>query len=258
MNSLLLLNGSPRGPRSNSMKMLARVAEGWEGTDGRTPEVLHLARAADFTRAVETFGQAEVVLLGMPLYTDAMPALVKTYIEALAPYVGRRDNPGLGFLVQSGFSEALHSRPVERYLEKLARRLECEYAGTIVRGGGESLQAMPDQANKRLWERLRGLGRSLARDGLFDPGLLVAVARTERFSRARAVAMNAALKIPLTQFYWNGQLKKNKAWDKRFAAPYVESSDRVGDRIAPPRIESPCPNLPRSGNPQQIGLPRSS
>ena len=29
MNSLVLLNGSPRGERANSMKMLKRVAEGW-------------------------------------------------------------------------------------------------------------------------------------------------------------------------------------------------------------------------------------
>ncbi len=222
MNSLLLLNGSPRGPRSNSMKMLSRVGEGWERAGGDLPQVLHLSRAADFNRAVEAFGQADVVLLAMPLYTDSMPALVKTFIEALAPYVGRADNPRLGFLVQSGFSEALHSRPLERYLEKLARRLECAYAGTIVRGGGEALQAMPEEANKRLWERLRGLGWSLAADGHFNPELLSAVARTERYSAAKVVLLKAALTIPLTQFYWDGQLKKNGAWDRRFATPYAQ------------------------------------
>ena len=171
MNSLLLLNGSPRGERSNSMKMLARVAEGWERGGGQQPEVLHLARRADFDRAVEAFAGADVVLLGMPLYTDSMPALVKAYIEALAPRVAvAREggaNPTLGFLVQSGFPEALHSRPLERYLEKLARRLGSPYAGTIVRGGGESLQMMPDEANKKLWARLRALGEQLARDGRF-------------------------------------------------------------------------------------------
>ena len=52
MRSLLLLNGSPRGPRSNSMKMLARVADGWERAGGGSVEVLHLASPADFQRAV--------------------------------------------------------------------------------------------------------------------------------------------------------------------------------------------------------------
>ena len=224
MNSLLLLNGSPRGPRSNSMKMLARVGEGWENAGGDV-QALHLAHAGDFARAVDEFGRADVVVFGMPLYTDSMPALVKTYIEALAPYVDREDNPRLGFLIQSGFSEALHSRPLESYLEKLARRLGCAYAGTIVRGGGEALQAMPEGANKRLWERLRGLGRSLATDGHFDSQLLAEVAGTERYSTAKATLVKAALKIPLTEFYWNGQLKKNGAWDRRFATPYATKSE---------------------------------
>ena len=85
MKSLLLLNGSPRGERSNSMKMLSRVGEGWERGGGKAPEILHLARRPGFDRAVEAFAAADVVMLGMPLYTDAMPALVKAYIEALGP-----------------------------------------------------------------------------------------------------------------------------------------------------------------------------
>ena len=83
MNSLLLLNGSPRGERSNTMKMLSRVAEGWERGGGQAPEILHLARKPGFERAVEAFAQADVVLLGMPLYTDTMPSIVKFYIEAI-------------------------------------------------------------------------------------------------------------------------------------------------------------------------------
>jgi NAD(P)H-dependent FMN reductase len=227
MTSLLLLNGSPRGPRSNSMKMLARLAERWESgesDDEHHVQVLHLARQADFARAVEDFTRVDTVILGMPLYTDSMPALVKAYIEALAPYAGRSDCPRLGFLVQSGFSEAHHSRALERYLEKLPRRLGCAYAGTVVRGGGEALQAMPEEANKQLWGRLRELGRSLAVDGRFDPSLLVAVASAESFSPLKAAVMKMAFKVRPAHFYWNGQLKKNGAWERRFATPYAERS----------------------------------
>ena len=221
MSSLLLLNGSPRGPRSNSMKMLTRVGEGWERAGGECAVVLHLARPVDFERAVAAFAEADTVILGTPLYADSMPALVKAYIEALAPYVGREGNPRLGFLVQSGFSEALHSRPLERYLERLTVRLGCAYAGTIVRGGGESLQAMPDEAAAKLFERLRGLGESLARDGRFDADGLAQIAGTERYSPAMAAVVSVALKVPVAQFYWNGQLKKNGAWERRFATPYA-------------------------------------
>ena len=221
MRSLLLLNGSPRGPRSNSMKMLSRIAEGWERNGGGAVEVLHLARPAEFQRAVAAFPEAGTVLLGMPLYTDAMPALVLAYVQALAP---RAANPAMGFLVQSGFPEALHSRPLERYLEKLARRLGAPYAGTIVRGGGEALQSMPDRASRRLWSRLNTLGGQLARDGRFAPAELRAVAGVERLPRPVSILLGWALRLPLLQFYWVNQLKRNGAWEARFATPYLKTS----------------------------------
>lgn len=222
MSSLLLLNGSPRGPRSNSMRMLSRIADGWQASGGAEPTVLHLAKRADFDSAVDEFAGADTVLLGMPLYTDSMPGLVAEFIEALAPLVGRPGNPRIGFLVQSGFSEALHSRGLERYLVKLATRLDCPYAGTIVRGGGESLQAMPDEALGKLFGRLEILGGQLAREGRFDAATLAQVAGTERFSAGTAAALSVAFRLPVAQFYWNGQLKKNGAWERRFDAPYAK------------------------------------
>jgi hypothetical protein len=234
MKSLLLLNGSPRIERSNSMKMLSRVAEGWERGGGSAPEILHLARKAGFDRALEAFAGADVVLLGMPLYTDAMPGLVKAWIEAIAPRgpvaVSGSNNPTLAFLVQSGFPEARHSRPLERYLEKLARRLGSPYAGTIVRGGGESLQMMPEEANKKLWARLRVLGEQLVRDDRFGEVELNAVAGIEQFSTAAAALLSVASALPVLryylQYYWNMKLKKNGAWERRFAAPYGPAFQR--------------------------------
>jgi len=219
----VLLNGSPRGERSNSMKMLARVAEGWQRGGGQKPEVLHLAHRAGFDRAVKAFAEADTLVLGMPLYTDAMPALVKTYIEALQPRTAAAvgANPALGFLVQSGFPEASHSRPLERYLKKLARRLGSRYAGTIVRGGGESLQMIPDRANEKLWARLRTLGEQLYREGSFGAEELRAVAGVERMSALSLALARLAVHLPIVNFYWNGMLKKNGAWQQRFAAPYA-------------------------------------
>ena len=181
MSSLLLLNGSPRGARSNSMRMLGHVAQGWADAGGAKPVVLHLAKRADFEQAVAVVvsaDKADTVLLGMPLYTDSMPGLVAEFFEALAPYATRRDGPRMAFLVQSGFSEALHSRGLERYLAKLAPRLGSPYSGTIVRGGGEALQAMPDEALRRLFGLLHTLGEQLARDGRFAPDSLADVAGT--------------------------------------------------------------------------------
>jgi hypothetical protein len=206
------------------MKMLTRVADGWTAAGGGTVETLHLARKADFERAVAAYSESDVVMLGMPLYTDAMPALVKEWIERLEPRVGAQSNPLIGFLVQSGFAESLHSRPLERYLVKLASRLGGGYAGTIVRGEGEALQSMPDEASKRLWERLRLLGGQLATTGHFDEATLKKVALFERMSPSVAVLATLAVKLPIVQSYWNTPLKKNGVWDKRFDAPYAPAA----------------------------------
>jgi hypothetical protein len=79
---------------------------------------------------------------------------------------------------------------------------------------------MPDEANKKLWARLRTLGSQLARDGRFGEAELKAVAGVERFSAPAAALVALACKLPIIQFYWNGKLKKNGAWERRFAAPY--------------------------------------
>ena len=230
MHSLLLLNGSPRGPRSNSLKMLLHLAEGWQQAGGAVPEVLHLARAADFARAVEMFPRTDTVLMGMPLYADAMPALVKGYLEAVAtggvPVTCVTDTriTVLAFLVQSGFSEPLHSRPLERYWEKLASRMGCAYAGTVIYGGGEALQMRPERSYGKLWRQLRALGGQLATTGAFHAADLAAVAGRERFSPWAVKLAQWAFNLPVTQFYWNGQLKRNGAWELRFAAPYGDSA----------------------------------
>lgn len=220
MHSLLLLNGSPRGGRSNTTRMLTRVSEGWREAGGDEPVILHLTKPDEFRQALAAFESAGTVILGMPLYVDSMPALVAEYIEALEPLVGREGNPRLGFLVQSGFPEATHSRGLERYFEKLAGRFGSPYAGTIVRGGGEALQVMPDDALGGLFGMLRELGTQLHQQGSFAQETLDRVARFERYSPLSAATKSVLLKVPVTQFYWNGQLKRNGAWERRFDAPY--------------------------------------
>ena len=85
-----------------------------------------------------------------------MPAIVKQFIEALEPLKNRENNPPMGFIVQSGFPEALHSRYVEHYLQKLAARLNAPYLGTIVKGGGEGIRMMQTKYwHQRLSLRLK-------------------------------------------------------------------------------------------------------
>lgn len=220
---LTLFNGSPRGEHSNTRILMEQFERGFAETAGNTLEVHYLAREKDPQALRAAFMQAEVVLLAFPLYTDAMPGMVKAFIEALQPLCGREGNPPIAFLVQSGFPEALHSRYVERYLEKLARRLGCRYLGTIVKGGVEGIQSQPPNWTRKLFEHFYQLGRGFGADLRLDPARLRSLARPERYPLVGQLIVRLLMKTGLIHFYWDGQLKQNQAYERRFARPYWEN-----------------------------------
>lgn len=214
---LTLFNGSPRGRRGNTPILLDQFAKGFGGMTG----MHHLVRINETDKFVRDFAEAECALIGFPLYTDAMPGVTKHFIEALEPLVGRANNPPLGFLVQSGFPEGLHSRYVERYLEKLADRLGSPYLGTIVRGNGEGVRVMPPEANRGLFENLQSLGEGLAREGRFDPQVLAGIAVPERYPLYLWPVFQIFMRLPLAHAYFDDMLKKNGMFEKRFARPFA-------------------------------------
>jgi len=213
---LTLFNGSPRGRSGNTPIFLEQIARGFGGPT----EMRHLIRLKESEAMVQAFGEAECALLGFPLYTDAMPGSVKHFIEALAPLAGRKNNPALGFLVQSGFPEGLHSRYVERYLEKLAERLGCAYLGTIVKGNGEGVRQMPPAATSGLFEELQRLGSGLRREGRLDPQILARLAMPERFPASLRPFFQVFLRLPASHTYFDDMLKKNGVYAQRFARPF--------------------------------------
>jgi len=214
---LTLFNGSPRGRRGNTPILLDQFARGFSGEI----EMHNLVRINETDKFVQAFAEAECALIGFPLYTDAMPAVTKHFIEALEPMVGRLNNPPLGFLVQSGFPEGLHSRYVERYLEKLAARLGSPYLGTVVRGNGEGTRMMPPEANRKLFENLQALGAGLAREGRLNPQVLAQIAAPERFPLYLWPVFQVFLRLPIAHFYFDDMLKKNGVYERRSFRPFA-------------------------------------
>lgn len=215
-------NGSPRGEKGNTPVMAGRFLEGFASLPGRAYQQFNLLHVSEVDTFRDAFAAAECALVGFPLYTDSMPGIVKAFFEALEPLQGRPHNPPMLFLVQSGFPEAVHSRHIERYLAALARRLGSPYLGAIVKGGCEGVRLMPDQMNARLFTNLRQLGSSFAQNGQLDPALLKRLAAPERFPAVLAPLFRVLTLMTVANGYWDQQLKKNGAFDKRFARPYVK------------------------------------
>ena len=218
---LAVINGSPRGERGNTPLMLDAFLEGYEEVSGDRPEILHLAQAEPLADCVTAFAGADAVLLGFPLYTDAMPGIVKAFLDALEPRCGADGNPGLLFLVQSGFPEAVHSRAVEAYLARLAWRLGSRYVGTIVKPSGEGTRLRPPERNAQLFARLRELGRVYAGSGALDPKVLGLLASPERFPPWLSPVLRLFFRSKTANFFWDKQLREHGAFERRLARPYV-------------------------------------
>jgi len=189
---------------------------------GGSVELFYLNRLKEGQQFVDGFKAADHVILAFPLYTDAMPAIVKVFIESLEPLCGRQGNPGIGFIVQNGFPEVIHSRFVEKYLEKLAARLGCHYHGTVIKGGVEGYQERPAFINRKLFRDFHRLGVYFAGHTAFDPEIVHKFTRRERMSKSGLRLFKLFDKAGFIKHYWFHQLIHNKAFKYRFARPYVE------------------------------------
>ncbi len=237
---LTIFNGSPRGNTSNTRVILDAFLEGFMSTGGNSYEMSYLIHTEKREEQVEMFKNARHVLLAFPLYTDAMPFVVKSFIESLEPLCNEKSNPDIGFIVQSGFPETVHSRSLERYLGKLALRLVCGYKGTVIRGGVETIKALPllnifqqwfckfsaltnfagvghllDK--KKLTHSFQELGREFGVSGKFDSDMVAAITEPDRIGAFGFWAF----KFVAHNLYWDLVLRKNNVYAERFARPYA-------------------------------------
>ncbi len=217
---LTVFNGSPRGRHGNTEILLGWFLEGFESVGGNSHEMAYLRKTGECDAFVSMFREAEAVFLAFPLYTDSMPGIVKAFIDSLAPLVGGKSNPRMLSMVQSGFPEAERSRPVERYLKKLAARLGAPYVGTIVRGGCEGIHVMPPGMTKNVRLAITEIGAHYARTGEFDAEAIRRFAGVERLSPLGRCVLTFMDIIGVAQFYWDGNLRKHGAYARRFARPY--------------------------------------
>lgn len=219
---LTVFNGSPRGRESNSTLLMEYFLKGFHSLETNRSELIYLNRVKETDKNTAAFRNAEHVIMIFPLYTDAMPGIVKHFIEALENTPAGEKNPSLGFIIQSGFPEPVHSRYVARYMEKFAKRMGGRFSGTVIRGGAEGIRVMPSWMTKKLFQLFIDLGRQYALTGRFDEKIAHKLAPRAHLSAGQKLFMNVSRMTGLSNFYWNSMLKKHSAYAKRFAHPYKD------------------------------------
>ncbi|MEA1884043.1 MAG: NAD(P)H-dependent oxidoreductase [Thermotogota bacterium] len=217
--TLLAINGSPRGRVSNTKKLIEYFTK---DITHSTVNVLHLKEyydQDDLQSAISTIKDHKYILIGFPLYADWTPGFVKEFLEQMGECQEVFTNKHFLFMVQCGFPESHHCRYVERYCERFTKRIGANYIGTIVRGGSEGARIIPKKFFKDA-QRLAELGKLFENEKNLDQPLLKAIAKPEKLSKVRLFLVKISLKFPISNLYWNSQLKKNGVYDHRFDKPY--------------------------------------
>ena len=215
---LLFINASPRGKKSNTSILMQHFIRGFLETPDNTCEVEYLVKYKNNLNALtEKFSAWDNVIIGFPLYVDAMPGSVKAFMEALAPLKGRKDLPALGFMIQCGFPETAHLRFVAKYCEKFSRRIGCRFLGCILKGGCEGLDVQPTFLTEKYFSLFGMLGVDFGKTGKIDEDILTKLARPEHLS-----AENMAMVVPfINQALWDAQMEKNGVLNLSFDRPLM-------------------------------------
>lgn len=212
---LKIYNCSPRGEESSSRFLSGAFAQGFCELPGNEAEEFLVAREEDMEKGLVSFREDGVGLVVFPVYVDAMPGLAKSFIERLAPLCGRLSGTRLLFLIHTGFPEETHTRPMERYLTRLALRLGAPLDGVIRIGGSEGVRHRGSARGRNLLEMFRKLGRGYAGDGKLDEKILGKLAGSARIPRVVAWII-----FPFVNYFGFGrELRRNGVYERRFDRP---------------------------------------
>lgn len=224
---LTVFNGSPKPGKNNTDVLINQLNAGFKSVGENQVEIIKLNKLNSMKEAAAIFAESDAVLLAFPLYCYAMPGGVKEFIESLEGLAGKCRGKKLGFLVQYGFSEAIHARPLEQYFIELSRILGGDYMGTIIKGGCDSLSSndMPGfmkGANRAILEGIYRLGTTLGKTGRFDQEELNDFAQPEVEKKGSILLTKLFTRIA-NEFYWKAKLRKNGVSVREsYAKPYEE------------------------------------
>lgn len=217
---LLIFNGSPRGNNSNTNVIISWFIEGLnENIEYKTCNLISLEKHNEY---IEKVNEYDTILITFPLYTDSMPGIVKEFFEKMEVHKEKLSNYNIGFIIHSGFSEAIHSRAMEKYFIRLTDLLRARYAGTLIIPGSEGFRIMPEQMLKKKKSIVMNIAKSLIANGKFDDELIRKISKPENISSSRKIIFKLLTRANIGDIYWNRMLKQNKVFEKRFAKPYLE------------------------------------
>ena len=155
MGKLLIINGSPRAPKSNSKKYARLVKDVW---DGETAE--YSVVTGKHEEAVRQAGECDHVLFVFPLYVDAIPAVPMNFMKVFEK-AKLSENARIHVLVNCGFFEPEQNDTALEIFRYYCRENGFSMGTALRIASGEAILTTPFAfLVKRKVKKLAGMIRS--------------------------------------------------------------------------------------------------
>jgi len=215
-SEILIINGSPRGKASNTQKLVNAFQKGYMSRCNEEIQVCFIA--SNMENAITHYVKAKKIILFFPMYTDAMPGLVKEFLE----HIHGIDSSGkhIGFVIQSGFPEGIQTEALARYMKRFAERIHAHHIGTVRKGGVESIRVLPLSMRITLHRNFKTLGNYFAETNEFPEKLCAKMLRPYKLRWVRKWFMTLLGKKTPINLYWMYHFMKYKSMKNRWAKPY--------------------------------------
>ena len=221
---VIIYNGSPRGKNGNSLIIANEIKKGMlkKGLSENDIEIRNLYETKNHELWANDISNHSRHLFIFPLYVHAMPGIVMKFLEKIS---NQNKTISFSFLVQSGFMESAHSHYIRPYLGLYCKRIGVSYGGTAIKGGMEGIKMRPENSLKNLFSQFQNLGSSYIAEGAISDEIIKSLANPVDLSNVFKFIFYIGVLTGTSQFYWNMQLKKNGAFDKRWDRPYLYSNE---------------------------------
>ena len=195
---LVIISGATRPePISNTAKIIEAFRLGFE-EQGNTTEKYFLSDRKQWAAAFQATEKNENILFAIPLYVENIPGSMLEFLQEVTPKTDGKTR--MAFLLQGGFDEACQLRCCEEFLKTLPRKLGCDYAGTLIKGGMFGIRFVNEQMQSKMTEPYIEMGRVFAKKGTFTTQEVRDFAGPEYMTRGSVISFALFGKIFMRLF----------------------------------------------------------
>jgi hypothetical protein len=180
---LIIFSCSPRPEKaSNTAAIVDAFKSGFLSVKKEDVDIYYLYKRSEWDKYRTLFKENTEIIFALPLFVECIPGLLMEFLETLEPKDNTGNKTKVGFILNSGFEEACQLRTCEKYLETLPSYFNCDYSGTLIKGGMFPLLIFSEATKAKMLKPFIEMGKIYAKEGIFEKSKVTKFAAPERFS----------------------------------------------------------------------------